>query len=623
MLTYVLPIVLFIITLIIILAFRAEDKKSRSLQTVKEKISSFRSESQQTMARISEACGDAKELVESKKKEMLELVGAVEASLDNLSNHRKDLTSLESVCRGYELALDKLRVQTEHAEDRIRTVQNEVEKARSVDQVIQNFRTEVASLQQELSALTASCSELIRKTSDDLDEVARSHKEKADAMLLQFSDMLSSNREDFGSFIDDMRDDISTRHADFKAWLDTGLNQLDEKKEAVLSESSAAVDRFQQEKSGLEVYISDAKSELDSAVAQAAACRQECAQELEKEKEELVRVREENLADAANTYAKMTQELIDSSDSLRTSMQGERTALDASILARRTELEDYLKQLGEKTSLLEQKRNEMEREAEDIRQKTDETFTAYKEKMDELASSSQTSIASSIIEGEQNLSALSSQLKNKFETDSRAVFDDLDRAKEEFSSLHKRQQELISSEEEEYSAKCRTQLAQTMDGEISRVSAVFDSMFSASTEQLANFAKKLTEIREAVSMLNQGVSESLSRTGEKLTQIHTRLASSEASLSETQNKVTAAKEELFNLQRDHKNLQEEVAKAQKELDWLQSKAQSARRDRQNEEARLARLQMENARQEKNGKTDSPAPEEEFEAQEEELPIDED
>ena len=623
MLTYVLPIVLFIITLIIILAFRAEDKKSRSLQTVKEKISSFRSESQQTMARISEACADAKELVESKKKEMLELVGAVEASLDNLSNHRKDLTSLESVCRGYELALDKLRVQTEYAEDRIRTVQNEVEKARSVDQVIQNFRTEIASLQQELSMLTSSCSELIRKTSDDLDEVARSHKEKADAMLLQFSDMLSSNREDFGSFIDDMRDDISTRHADFKAWLDTGLNQLDEKKEAVLSESSAAVDRFQQEKSGLEVYISDAKSELDSAVAQAAACRQECAQELEKEKEELVRVREENLADAANTYAKMTQELIDSSDSLRTSMQGERTALDASILARRTELEDYLKQLGEKTSLLEQKRNEMEREAEDIRQKTDETFTAYKEKMDELASSSQTSIASSIIEGEQNLSALSSQLKNKFETDSRAVFDDLDRAKEEFSSLHKRQQELISSEEEEYSAKCRTQLAQTMDGEISRVSAVFDSMFSASTEQLANFAKKLTEIREAVSMLNQGVSESLSRTGEKLTQIHTRLASSEASLSETQNKVTAAKEELFNLQRDHKNLQEEVAKAQKELDWLQSKAQSARRDRQNEEARLARLQMENARQEKNGKTDSPAPEEEFEAQEEELPIDED
>ena len=86
--------------------------------------------------------------------------------------------------------------------------------------------------------------------------------------------------------------------------------------------------------------------------------------------------------------------------------------------------------------------------------------------------------------------------------------------------------------------------------------------------------------------------------------------------------MTAAKEELFNLQRDHKNLQEEVAKAQKELDWLQSKAQSARRDRQNEEARLARLQMENARQEKNGKTDIPAAEEP-EAQEEELPIDDD
>ena len=60
MIVYIVPVALFVVTLIIILAFRAEDKKSRSLQTVKEKISMFRTESQQTMARINETSKDAR-----------------------------------------------------------------------------------------------------------------------------------------------------------------------------------------------------------------------------------------------------------------------------------------------------------------------------------------------------------------------------------------------------------------------------------------------------------------------------------------------------------------------------------------------------------------------------------
>ena len=38
MIVYILPVALFVVTLIIILALRAEDKKSRSLQIVKDRI---------------------------------------------------------------------------------------------------------------------------------------------------------------------------------------------------------------------------------------------------------------------------------------------------------------------------------------------------------------------------------------------------------------------------------------------------------------------------------------------------------------------------------------------------------------------------------------------------------
>ena len=91
MIVYIVPVALFVVTLIIILAFRAEDKKSRSLQTVKEKISMFRTESQQTMARINETSKDASERVEAKKKEVMDLIDSLDSSLYNLANHKNDL----------------------------------------------------------------------------------------------------------------------------------------------------------------------------------------------------------------------------------------------------------------------------------------------------------------------------------------------------------------------------------------------------------------------------------------------------------------------------------------------------------------------------------------------------
>ena len=97
MIVYIVPVALFVVTLIIILAFRAEDKKSRSLQTVKEKISMFRTESQQTMARINETSKDARERVEAKKKEVTELIASLESSLNNLANNKNDIVSLEAI----------------------------------------------------------------------------------------------------------------------------------------------------------------------------------------------------------------------------------------------------------------------------------------------------------------------------------------------------------------------------------------------------------------------------------------------------------------------------------------------------------------------------------------------
>lgn len=756
MLTYILPVALFVVTLVIILALRAEDKKSRSLQTVKEKISMFRSESQQTMARINETAKDATERVDAKKREALDMIGSLDASLQNLSNHRNDLSGLEAVCRGYELALDKLRVQTEHAEDRIRLVQGEVEKAGQVETLIQHFHQEVEGLEQELNMLTQRCHDLVASTSDELARVAEEHRKKADDMLLSFSDALSQNREQFGVFIDDVKEDLDRRHEDFKSYLGQAFSDLDGKRTEVETACTASMEEFSRSReelrtaseesaknlgelrtsledfggelketlaadrtaldeafssalaeagerfdsmnqslgkaaeairtsvdsarAGLEDRAGAIKAELDSykesldasledekgrieagcgaavreadehfeslrsaltgtgeeITRQTDQCRSEMdetlasiSRTLDESRQKLdemaashgqsvEEIRRQSLEVAGKEFSSLADQLGSTASQLGVRIQDERSALDAALKARRGEMDDYLRTLDERIELLEGRRNEIAAQAESLKSASDETYDAFRERIGELSSASQTSFASTLRTGEDNLTKLADELRNRFESDSGAVFARLEGASDDFSRLHQTQKERIEAEEEEYIAKCRSELAGALDAEVARVSKVFDDMMSSSTQQLGNFARKLTEIKEAVSMLNQGVNESLARTGEKLGQIQNRMAASEATLAETQNKVTVAKEELFNLQKEHKSIQDEVGKAQKELEWLQGKAQNAKRERQNEEARLVKLQMER----KSRVDQDKAPADDFVGEEEEIPIDE-
>ncbi len=618
MLNVVLPVVLFVITLIIILAFRAEDKKSRSLQTVKEKISLFRSESQQTMARINETAKDAEERVDATKKEANALIADVNASLASLSNHKNDLMALESICRGYEMALEKLRLQTEHAEDRIRLVQNEVEKAGQVNALIESFHAETERVKAELDEMSASCSALVQKTGEELDAVAENHKAKADEMLMQFSDMLSRNREEFGSFIDEVRTDIDSRHEQFKSFLDSSYATLEIRKEDVIGQTDEALGRFADDKSSLETLVETSKTGLSDLASQLDERHEEILKKVEEASLELDQSVAKRKEEAKAEFDELAAGLETAGQALRLSASEEKTKLDEHAASARQDLTTFIEDLSARMDAFEERRNEIEKDVENLKLSGDESYENFKTKLDELASTSQTSLSARIVEGEDNITKLAEDLKSRFADDSGAIFRKLEDARSSLASVHEQQAALIKEENERYSRLCREDLAKAMDAEISRVSAVFDKMMNASTEQLGNFAKKLTEIKEAVSMLNQGVNESLNRGSEKLTQIQSRMAASEAGLSEAQNKVTVAKEELFNLQKEHRSLSEEVSRAQKELEWLQGQAAKAKRDRQTEEARLVKMQLSSA-----SKEEKKAPvKEEFEGEEENIPIDE-
>lgn len=702
-LSLVLPLALFVITMVIILVLRAEDKKSRSLQTVKEKISLFRSESQQTVARINEAAKDASERVEVKKNEVYDLVTAVDQSLSNLANHKSDLVSLESVCRGYELALDKLRVQTDHAEDRIRTVKAQVEEADRIQQIVQDFRAEVDAVHQSLEELTVTAQKLVEKTEGDLNAIAEAHKAKADELAGQFAGMLADSRQDFDSYIDSVRSDLECRQDDFKSYLDDSLTTFDGKRDEYHSLSEEAMKSLEEARAAIQTASSEAgaalevrRGEIDRSAQEATETIRRQKEALEEERsahidamkeaadgftssldasfgeltsrlssqqedfsrfqsasrEELARLEadldghrkaveegfeehrksfdaelESMLEEKRTASSQLQDEVREAFSGLRTSLETEKGAFSSTLAANRAEIEDFLKKASDSLSVLEGRKNQIEAHSEDAQAKADEVFRALEDRVDELSSASQRGIADTIREGEDNLSHLATQLEERLKEASSSMLSTLDKARDDFNGIHEENRKRVEDDEAAFADRCRGELASVLDAELGRVSRSYDAMMEASTEQLGNFARKLTEIKEAVSMLNQGVNESLARAGEKLGQMQGRMSSSEASLAETQNKVTVAKEELFNLQKEHKSLVDELAKTRKELEWLQGKAQSAKRERQNEEARLVKLQMEAANKAaKSAPAPEPAPaasSETFVGDEEEIPLDED
>ena len=616
MIVYILPVALFVVTLIIILALRAEDKKSRSLQIVKDRIQAFRSETQQTMARINETAKDASERVDAKTKEVAGLIAEVDGSLDKLSRHRNDLAALESICRGYEVALDKLRIQTEHAEDRIGAVSREVEKASQIDSVVKAFEDKVAAVRADMDMLAQSFDELVGRSRDDLDQVAREHEETARELRSRFVDDLSASREDFGTYIDDVRSDMDRRQDELRSYVDASRDELGRQGQEAMSQVEQSITRLGQEREDLGSFIDESRTSLESLRSGIEEFRTSVMASLDDGRTQLEQEKETCIADASSTYERLAGELAESSAKMESAMNSGKEAMDAAISSRREQLDEFLESVKADVSSLDERRAGIEEQVGRLSAKGDEVFDDFSTRIQDLSTSSRNSFSSLMMEGEDNLTRLAQDLSSRFESDSAEQFRRLDEARSSFSALHQEQKALVEKEEADYVQRVRAELAAAMDAETKRVSAVFDSMTAAGTEQLGNFARKLTEIREAVSMLNQGVNESLGRAAEKLAQIQSRLTASEASLNDTQSKVTTAKEELFNIQREHKAIQDEVGKARKELEWLQLKAQDARRDRQNEEARMVKLQMEDGRRSAPGDEGT-----QFVGQEEDIPID--
>ena len=98
MLSIVVSVALFILSLLIFFSVRSSDKKSRSLANVNAQIKSFRSEVSATTQRLLTSAQDCTDNVQSHVEKARNTVDIVNTCLDRLAQHQKDLTQLEGIC---------------------------------------------------------------------------------------------------------------------------------------------------------------------------------------------------------------------------------------------------------------------------------------------------------------------------------------------------------------------------------------------------------------------------------------------------------------------------------------------------------------------------------------------
>ncbi len=209
-----LPIFLFVLTLVIIFSLRASDKKSRGIQTVKAWLEKYKGEVEDSENSFRHFATEFEQTIANKNDEVQVLVHKLDAQLAELREYSEDLVKLKNAMDTYKTALEGLAKLTEDADDKISSVQTEATRLDNVRNVIDGFRQDMKDadehlrkheqrvIQLERESVTR-MNEAVSETDNSMDEAMASlHKESQD-VLASFKDMTSKDIDQRLKKIDD------------------------------------------------------------------------------------------------------------------------------------------------------------------------------------------------------------------------------------------------------------------------------------------------------------------------------------------------------------------------------------------------------------------------------------
>lgn len=138
-----LPIALFVVSMIVVFTLRASDKSSRSLQTVKKLLDKYKSDVESSDNSFKQYAAELEQTIAKKDDEVKTLIQTVNSQLGELRSYSEDLARLKMAMETYKEALEGLARLTSDADDKITMVQNDVDRLEKVRNVIDGFRQDM------------------------------------------------------------------------------------------------------------------------------------------------------------------------------------------------------------------------------------------------------------------------------------------------------------------------------------------------------------------------------------------------------------------------------------------------------------------------------------------------
>ena len=206
MLPVLLPIALFVVTLIIIFTLRASDKHSKSLSNVKRLLDIYKGNIEASDLSFKQYASELEQTVAKKDAEVKSLIQTVNTQITELKSYSDDLLRLKAAMETYRTALEGLGVLTKDADAKVQTVQEEVDRLDKVRNVIDGFRQDMKDADEHLRKHEQQVIQLEREsigrmnqavseTDSSMDEAMETLHRESNEVLSEFKEKTANDTE--------------------------------------------------------------------------------------------------------------------------------------------------------------------------------------------------------------------------------------------------------------------------------------------------------------------------------------------------------------------------------------------------------------------------------------------
>ncbi len=147
-----LPIALFAVTLAIIFILRASDNTKRSVQTVKAMIEGYKKEMDGEKISRTQELADATMKFSNIDTAINAKIQTITGQIKELQSYNEDFNKLGKAMATYESSLTAIAKLTRSADDKLSTLEKEIEEVESIRQTIAEFRADMQKMEEELQA---------------------------------------------------------------------------------------------------------------------------------------------------------------------------------------------------------------------------------------------------------------------------------------------------------------------------------------------------------------------------------------------------------------------------------------------------------------------------------------